>query len=195
MPSQKEGEKANKGSMRGVLLSAMAASGDEGVKKEALRLFNEYYAGGEEIAADIRKVVYKLAVSEDEDAVMPKMRALYLKTSFPEEQRNLMMAMGGCKGAGIWKDTIEWALWSGDVKKQDAVYPLSTLGGGGKGEMAFEFFKEVRRDKFATEWDADGLICLLTQTLAAELREAEGDVHRAYLGGRRGNVLQGGEGN
>ena len=139
---KKEGEKANKGSMRGVLLSAMAASGDEGVKKEALRLFNEYYAGGKEIAADIRKVVYKLAVSKDEDSVMPKMRALYLKTSFPEEQRNLMMAMGACKGGGIWRDTIEWALWSGEVKKQDAVYPLSTLGGGGKGEMAFEYFKE-----------------------------------------------------
>mmetsp|Transcript_20082 Transcript_20082/g.42041 ORF Transcript_20082/g.42041 Transcript_20082/m.42041 type:complete len:860 (-) Transcript_20082:2-2581(-) len=139
---KKEGEKDNKGSMRGVLLSAMAASGDEGVKKEALRLFNVYYGGGKEVAADIRKVVYKLAVSEDEDNVLPKMRDLFSKTTFPEEQRNLMVAMGGVKGEMLWKETIDWVLFSGQVKKQDAVWPLSTLGGGGKGEMAFEYFKE-----------------------------------------------------
>jgi len=74
-----EGEKGNKGSMRGELLRAMAAAGDEGVKKEALRLFNVYYNGGEAIAADIRKIVYKLAVSEDENGVVPRMKELYRK--------------------------------------------------------------------------------------------------------------------
>ena len=62
-----------------------------------------------------------------------------------------MIAAGSCKGGALWRDVMEWAMWSGEVRMQDISYPLSTLGSGGNGDRCFAYFKQNHsriRDKF-----------------------------------------------
>ena len=69
---------------------------------------------------------------------------LYSKTTFPEEQRNLMLTLGEVKDPRLHAEVREWALWSGAVRLQDIAYPLSTLGCSSQenSESAWKYFQE-----------------------------------------------------
>ncbi|GMH77500.1 hypothetical protein TL16_g07430 [Triparma laevis f. inornata] len=98
---KKEGENENLGSMRAAVFAALGAANDEGTAQTAQRLFNECAAGGDAVQADLRRIVYKLALKQDEEGVMRVLMDLYRKTDFPEEQRNLMLTLGEVQSAGL----------------------------------------------------------------------------------------------
>ena len=126
---EKDGESESAGSMRAAVLAAMATSGDKGIGSHALKLFNDYYDDrSKTISADLRKIVYKLAIKEDERNVAKKMIELYGETAFPEEQRNLMMTVGCVKEPAMHSEVLDWVLYSGAVRLQDIPFPLMNLG-------------------------------------------------------------------
>ena len=61
---KKEGENENLGSMRAAVFAALGAADDAGTAQTAQKLFNEYAAGGDAVQADLRQIVYKLALKQ-----------------------------------------------------------------------------------------------------------------------------------
>jgi len=82
---KKEGEPENYGSFRNAVHAMMGAAGDPATLEYCAKRFNVYAAGGESVSADLRKLVYKLALKQDEEGVTKTLLRLYRNTSFPGE--------------------------------------------------------------------------------------------------------------
>ena len=138
----KQGEAESCAAFRAEVIGILGVAGDEATLDEALRRFNLMCETGEPIHADLRRVVYKLALKRDEKAVIGKLMTLFKQTIFPEEQKNLMYTLGEVKDETLHTQIMEWTLWSGDVKLQDIAYVLSTLGSTHHAVKSWEFFKD-----------------------------------------------------
>jgi hypothetical protein len=82
--------------MRGTVISMMAISGDKEVMKEAYDRFMKYKEQQEAnpLGGDLRPVIFKLALHFDEAAVLPALKEIFERSTFPEEQRDCLGVMG-----------------------------------------------------------------------------------------------------
>jgi aminopeptidase N len=121
----KEGEDAIIGSFRSAVIGVMGGAGDEATLDEAHRRFTAYCEGGPAVAADLRKVCYKLALKRGGLKVANQLFKLYSEATFPEEQTNLLSTIGGIDD---FERVVEFVLFSGEVRLQDIIPPLASIG-------------------------------------------------------------------
>jgi aminopeptidase N len=140
-----EGEPENYGSFRAAVHSIMGAGGDVATQEYCLARFNEYANGGAAVPADLRRLVYKLALKADEKNVAATLLRLYRATSFPEEQQNTMSTLGYVKDAQLHAELLEWALFSGEVRIQDVSHALGIMASSSN-ENAERAFATMKRD-------------------------------------------------
>ena len=55
-----------------------------------------------------------------------------------------MFTLGATKDRALKQRTLDWAVKSGQVKLQDAFYPIGSVSGSAEGtQQAWEYFQEV----------------------------------------------------
>ena len=173
-----DGESQRTGTLRASVINMMGKAGDVGVRAEAFRRFSEYAKGGVGIPGDLQGVVFRLALRHDEAQVFPSLKRIYEESTFPEEQRNCLTAMGSVQDMTRHAEMLEYALFSGKVRLQDVAFPLGSLSSASEegGRACWEAFisqHERMRFKFAggPMWGACvGLSCRGLRTL----EEADG---------------------
>jgi hypothetical protein len=113
-------ESARTGTMRGTVISMMAISGDKEVMKEAYVRFMKYKEQPEAnpLGGDLRPVIFKLALRFDEAAVLPILKEIYERSTFPEEQRDCLGVMGKVKDPSRHSEVFEYTLFSGKVRRR-----------------------------------------------------------------------------
>lgn len=137
------GEPARSGTLRATIIGMMCTAGDSSVLEESLRRFDACCDNITEnpIHGDLQKVIFKGAVQKDEKRAYEALRKMYETSTFPEEQRNCLVAMGSIRDPMRHAQMLEYTLFSGKVRYQDIAFPLSTLAtttsAGGKATWAF----------------------------------------------------------
>lgn len=168
-----DGESQRAGTLRASVINMMGEAGDKGVLAEAFRRFSEYDKAGVSIPGDLQEVVFHLAIRFDEAQVYPCLKRIYEESTFPEEQRNCLTALGSVQDMSRHAEMLEYALFSGKVRLQDVAFPLGSLSSASEegGSACWEAFKnqyERLRVKFAggPMWGACvGLSCRGLRTL------------------------------
>ncbi|KAI2509760.1 metalloaminopeptidase [Fragilaria crotonensis] len=138
----KDGESQRTGTLRASVISMMGRAGDESICAEAHRRFCDYVTHGIGIPGDLQGIVFRLALRYDEAQVYPSLRNLYEASTFPEEQRNCLSAMGSVQDRGRHLEMLEYTLFSGKVRLQDIAFPLGALSSASDdgGRACWDFF-------------------------------------------------------
>jgi aminopeptidase 2 len=113
-------ESARTGTMRGTAISMMAISGDNEVMKEAYDRFMKYKEQPEAnpLGGDLRPVIFKLALRFDEAVVLPALKEIYERSTFPEEQRDCLGVMGKVEDPLRHSEVFEYTIFSGKVRRR-----------------------------------------------------------------------------
>ena len=98
----------------------MAIAGDKDVMKEAYDRFMKYKEQPEAnpLGGDLRPVIFKLALRFNETAVLPALKEIYERSTFPEEQRDCLGVMGKVEDPLRHSEVFEYALFSGKVRRR-----------------------------------------------------------------------------
>jgi hypothetical protein len=125
-------ESPRNGSLRATVISMLATAGDEDVLKEAYQRFMAFNADpeGAAIHGDLQHVVFRCALTYDEDSVFEALKIIYERQStFPEIQRNCLNVMGRVKNPKRHASMLDYIFFSGKVRLQDFSFPLNSLSG------------------------------------------------------------------
>ena len=95
------------------------------------------------ISGDLRSIIFKLSLDLSEDEVFSKLKSIYESSDFPEIQRDCLISMGRCKKLDNHAQMIEYTLFSGKVRLQDASFPFVTLASTSDegGRACWKYFK------------------------------------------------------
>ena len=148
----KDGESQRTGSLRASIISMMGRAGDESVCAEAFRRFCAYESEGIRIPGDLQGIVFRLALRHNESHVYPLLRNLYeTGSTFPEEQRNCLTAMGSVQDPARHLEMLEYTLFSGRVRLQDVAFSLGALSSASNagGRACWDFFTK-HYDRFVS---------------------------------------------
>uniref|UniRef100_A0A7S2UHQ9 Aminopeptidase n=1 Tax=Attheya septentrionalis TaxID=420275 RepID=A0A7S2UHQ9_9STRA len=123
------GESQRTGTLRGTVIQMLCVAGHSDVCKEAFSRFKLFVESPEQnpIPGDLRSIVYRAAMRQDEAYVFDKLKELYEASSFPEEQRNCLTVMASVKDMKRHAEMIDYVLFSGKVRLQDVAFPLNAL--------------------------------------------------------------------
>jgi len=136
------------GTLRAKLIGLMAAAGDEAVIEEAVTMFERYAANPQAnpISADNRLTIFGIAMKQASEEEYEKMLKVWRESSFPEEKRHALSALGRVGSNELREKT--WALIrSGEIRLQDVWVPMYALAASQQG-AAFMF------EKFQAEYDS-----------------------------------------
>jgi hypothetical protein len=111
-------ESQRTGTLRGTVIQMLCVAGHMDVCKEALSRFKLFVESPEQnpIPGDLRSIVYRAAMRQDEAYVFDKLKELYEASSFPEEQRNCLTVMASVKDMKRHAEMIDYVLFSGKVR-------------------------------------------------------------------------------
>jgi len=177
------------GTLRATIISLLGGrANDTDVLKEAFDRFEAFCGSADgltEIEGDMRSVIFKLALKYNEALVFDQLKTIYEKSSFPEEQRTCLAAMGSVREEKRHCDMLEYVLFSDKVRLQDIAFPLNALSSSTNegGRATWSYFKsqyERIQEKFygTPVWGACvGLSCRGLTTL-----EEADDVARFFDG-------------
>lgn len=117
------------GTLRASIISILGMAGDESVCAESYNRFCEYASNpeGSSVPGDLQRVMFRNALRFKEQEVFPMLKTIYENSSFPEEQRNSLSALGCVKDMTLHKDMLEYTLFSGKVRLQDIAFSLNSL--------------------------------------------------------------------
>eukprot|EP00744_Colponema_vietnamica_P007049 GILI01010185.1.p2 GENE.GILI01010185.1~~GILI01010185.1.p2 ORF type:complete len:863 (+),score=319.04 GILI01010185.1:50-2638(+) len=100
--------------------------------------------GWQSISADVRYPVYAVVLSnasEDDRSAYDTIKQIFSETTFPEEQRRIMRALGNATSAELLKETLVWGN-SDKIRDQDRFFPFAAVSANPKGsQLAWDFFK------------------------------------------------------
>lgn len=176
----KEGECARTGSLRGTIIRMLSIAGEEGVHQEAFRRFCEFEQQGVALPGDLQAMIFKLAMQHDEAHTFAALKAIYEKSTSPEEQRDCLSVLGSVKDEIRHADMLQYTLFSGEIRLQDIGFSLNSLSsstdeGGRACWTLFTTRYEEMKSKFASGpmWGPIvGLTCRGLKTLE-EANEVE----------------------
>jgi len=115
--------------LRPTLIALVSASGNLSVRAEALGIFERYAANPEQnpIPPDIRSAIFNIAGKYGGDAAYEQIVNLYRTSTFGEEKRKALTALGRVSETHLREKTWAFAL-GGEVRMQDCFWPIMSLG-------------------------------------------------------------------
>jgi len=125
----KEGEAQRTGTLRATVINMLAMAGDESVCVEALRRFRLFISNpaSSPIPGDLRLVLFRAALRQDEGYVYSELMRIYEQCTFPEELRNCLATLGRVKDSSRHAEMLKYTLYSGKVRFQDIALALNGL--------------------------------------------------------------------
>eukprot|EP01094_Clydonella_sp_ATCC50884_P018431 TRINITY_DN3410_c0_g1_i1.p1 TRINITY_DN3410_c0_g1~~TRINITY_DN3410_c0_g1_i1.p1 ORF type:complete len:545 (+),score=171.06 TRINITY_DN3410_c0_g1_i1:258-1892(+) len=139
---KKDGESHLDSMLRGLALGALGKAGDEPTVAEATKRLKAFAGGEDEISADLRGVVYGIALSHGDESIYDLIMSIFDKTDMQEERERCMRALGNAPTKELLERTLQFSL-SPKVRSQDAVFVIGGVAANPKGrDLAWEFLKE-----------------------------------------------------
>lgn len=173
------GESQRTGTLRGTVINMLCIAGDESVVRDAFVRFELYRKDPvhHSIPGDLRGIIFKAALRKDEDYIYEKVKELYERSTFPEEQRSCLSVMGSVLNMDRHEETMEYILFSGKVRLQDIAFPLNALASNSNaGGRACWKLIETKFEKLSSKFSSGpiwaGLIGLCVRGLTT-LEEAD----------------------
>ena len=110
-------ESSRTGTLRSTVINMMGLAGNDAVIEEAYNRFCKFRSNPTEnpIIGDLRSTIFSLALLKDEVGVFSALKEIYEGSSFPEEQRTCLSAMGRVKDPALHAEVYEYTLFSGKV--------------------------------------------------------------------------------
>jgi aminopeptidase N len=113
-------ESARTGTLRGTVLRMMGVTKDSAILEEAYRRFLEATKADSlegAIPGDLRRVLFRLALRDDEDAVYQTLKRAYEEQGSlsPEAQRDCLVVMGCVQNPKLRSEMLYYTFFSGKV--------------------------------------------------------------------------------
>lgn len=141
-----ENETPRTGTLRAKVISMLGIASDEVVLKESFERFMAFKGDPNQhhIPGDLRATVFRCALRHDEATVSDALKQIYEASTFPEEQRDCLTAIGCVKDEKRHADMLQYTLLSGKIRLQDQMFPLSSLSGitDEGGRATWNYFKD-----------------------------------------------------
>lgn len=138
---EKENEESRTGTLRSTVISMLGVARDPDVLQAAFDRFMAYKNKTDSIPGDLRLSIFRCAMKHDEATAFSALKEIYEATSFPEEQRNCLTAMGCVTDSVRHAEMFDYVFNSGKVRLQDISMPLGSLSGttdkGGRASWAY----------------------------------------------------------
>lgn len=170
------GESNRMGTLRGTIVRVLGVAGHQGVVSEALGRFRLYVEDckAHSISGDMRSIIFSIAMKESEDEVFGALQHIFETTTFPEEQRNCLSAMGKCQSMDRHSELISYVLYSGKVRLQDMAFPFVSLAliSNEGGKACWRFFSQ-NYEKLSNLFKASPLWSSLVASSCRGLRTIE----------------------
>jgi len=126
--------------VRPLVLGRLGKYGDTSVVEEAKRRFDRYIADRNSLPADLRGVVYGLALRSHPEAY-DQLLKLFRESDSQEEKVRITRSLGSSLDPALLAKTLDFAL-SAEVRSQDAVFVLGAVASNPKGrELAWQFIQ------------------------------------------------------
>eukprot|EP00522_Entomoneis_paludosa_P006398 CAMPEP_0172452440 /NCGR_PEP_ID=MMETSP1065-20121228/10097_1 /TAXON_ID=265537 /ORGANISM="Amphiprora paludosa, Strain CCMP125" /LENGTH=680 /DNA_ID=CAMNT_0013204495 /DNA_START=144 /DNA_END=2186 /DNA_ORIENTATION=+ len=127
---QSPNESARIGTLRATIIRMLCIADDKDVLNTCFEKFKAFESDPEtgSIPGDLQQVVFRGALQHDEGYVYHALKSMYEnRSTFPEEQRNILSVMGAVKDERLHLEGLEYILFSGKVRLQDVAFPLRAL--------------------------------------------------------------------
>eukprot|EP01091_Cochliopodium_minus_P015153 TRINITY_DN5304_c0_g2_i1.p1 TRINITY_DN5304_c0_g2~~TRINITY_DN5304_c0_g2_i1.p1 ORF type:complete len:728 (+),score=197.13 TRINITY_DN5304_c0_g2_i1:186-2186(+) len=126
-------------SLRAIVLSNLGLNGNKQVIKEATKRFDQGY---EKIDPNLRSVVYKIVLANNDETYHEKLIQIYRTTQMSEEKVRILDSLGFTNSLNLLKKTIVF-MESDEVRPQDRVFALRSVDDNPLGrEISWEFLKQ-----------------------------------------------------
>lgn len=138
-------ESPRAGTLRATAIRMLCIAGDTDVQRKAFEKFRDFENDPQTagISGDIQEVVFAGALRYNEEYVHKSLRSIFEnRSTFPEEQRNILSVLGSVKDPKLHEEYLNYVLFSGRVRLQDVAFPLSSLANSSdkNGRATWNFF-------------------------------------------------------
>ena len=138
------------GSLRATIIRVLGIAGSKLVQEESSRRFELFVQDKATISGDLRGVIFKIAMDVSEKETFAILQSIFEQSNFPEVQRDCLIAMGRCKNMRRHSEMIEYVLYSGKVRLQDAAFPFVSLStASNEGGRACWYYVKENYEKLA----------------------------------------------
>mmetsp|Transcript_408 Transcript_408/g.590 ORF Transcript_408/g.590 Transcript_408/m.590 type:complete len:894 (-) Transcript_408:195-2876(-) len=178
----KEGEPATDKMLRAQVIPLIGAYGHEETVKQALKLFDEFYAGKQykeefkgtsALSPDFRSGVFRIAVKARGKSAYDQLVHIYKATTLQEEKTRVLRAFGASEDEDLIKRTLALAMDFDFTRKQDFMYPIFGAVGTDKGlRMSWAFIKE-NWPKILKEFKGTHMLVRLASITSRFAKEAD----------------------
>jgi len=128
-------------------------SSDPTVAAEAKRRFDGHFDDPSLLPSDYKTTVYKIVLQNGGADEYEKVLKTYYATEDNQERKYAFLSLGSTNSLALKQRTLEWALFSPDVKLQDFFYPIGSVVSNASGAaLAWGFYKQnfaVIKEKLA----------------------------------------------
>jgi aminopeptidase N len=137
------GEDPRTATLRALVVGMLGRAGDADVAKTAFEKLMAHSAGnGTQLPGDLQETFFRYALRHDETQAFAALLHAYEHSTFPEEQRNALSALGCVSSPKLHSQMLEYTLFSGKVRLQDIMFSLGSLSGSSDygGLACWQFF-------------------------------------------------------
>ncbi len=164
---EQPGESHTTQMLRGRILGAMGAYGDNATLAQASQRFSEHIAGHNVLAPNLRATTYGLVARQNRLIDFEVTRSAYEREELQEEKVRLLSALGQFKDAYIMDHALDYAFNSGHVRPGDFSYILSGMQASLVGTRAAWAFITNNWDRVNERFSGGGLKILANVIEAA----------------------------
>jgi len=165
--------------LRSLVLLRLVSFRHEETVQECKKRLPLHISGERPVIADLRPVVYRGVLMDGDVNTFEMMTKLYRDSDMLEEKDRIGRSLGSAQNPEVLKKVLQFGI-SDDVRSQDSVFVLVTVGMNKVGRpLVWQFFKD-HKDLFKERYPGGGLISRLvkyttenfvTEDMAKEVEE------------------------
>jgi aminopeptidase N len=115
--------------LRSIVLGRLINAGDEAMRTEAIRRFEESLEDPKTLSSDLWNLVYTAAAKYgDPERHWKRLYDVYRTASLQEQRIAALTGLGAVPDAANARKFLDWAIESGEVRSQDFFYAVAPVG-------------------------------------------------------------------
>jgi len=116
---------------------------DPSVAAEAKRRFDAHWTDASALPTEYKTTVYRIVLMNGGKAEYQKILESFRATEDNQERKYPMFSLGATHDMALKKETLDWAVKSGEVKLQDFFYPIGSVAHNVAGSnLAWEYYQQ-----------------------------------------------------
>jgi len=134
-----------KSMLRTLVIGAAGVNGDKEIIEQAKTRFQKFISGDEStLHPNIRGTTYAIVLkyASNPRETFNAVRKIYETTTNVDQKMAALTAIGRVEDQTLLKELLEWSMNEDNVRAQDLIYPLASVGNNHQGRrLAWEFVK------------------------------------------------------